>query len=144
MTPRRIACVACPTLFAKLQEIEPRASRIFLLEYDRRFAAYRSQFAFYDYSSPLVLPPELGLIPRQCRHCLRSCRVMMIPMSESRIKLIAVGACDLVVADPPFLSQECMEKTIQTVLTLSHTGRAIFCTGTHTRLCDWMDLSLLL
>eukprot|EP00042_Codosiga_hollandica_P038710 m.316846 g.316846 ORF g.316846 m.316846 type:complete len:220 (-) comp55466_c0_seq1:128-787(-) len=98
-TPGRIACVACPTLFAKLNELEPRNPRFTLLEYDRRFEVYGAQFVFYDYRNPV-----------------------------DGISHLPEHSFDLVIADPPFLAQECMEKTIQTVKYLAK-GDVIFCTG---------------
>ncbi len=79
--------------------MEPHSTRIFLLEYDRRFAVYGEQFSFYDYNNPLELAGSLQ------EHTF-----------------------DLVVADPPFLAQECMEKTAITVKFLAK-SKVLFCTG---------------
>ncbi|KAH7675266.1 Protein-lysine N-methyltransferase Efm5/EEF1AKMT1 protein [Dioscorea alata] len=54
----RVACVACPTLYAYLKKIEPNIS-VQLLEYDKRFEQYGSDFTFYDYNQPEDLPLEL-------------------------------------------------------------------------------------
>ncbi|KAK1644033.1 hypothetical protein QYE76_061838 [Lolium multiflorum] len=56
-----------------------------LLEYDERFGRYGAGFTFYDYNRPEELPPAL-------KHAYR-----------------------IVVADPPYLSQECLEKVAKTV-----------------------------
>ncbi|XP_044984798.1 EEF1A lysine methyltransferase 1-like [Hordeum vulgare subsp. vulgare] len=56
-----------------------------LLEYDERFGQYGDDFAFYDYNQPEALPPAM-------KH-----------------------AFQIVVADPPYLSQECLEKVAKTV-----------------------------
>uniref|UniRef100_M8C2T0 N(6)-adenine-specific DNA methyltransferase 2 n=1 Tax=Aegilops tauschii TaxID=37682 RepID=M8C2T0_AEGTA len=56
-----------------------------LLEYDERFGQYGDDFAFYDYNQPEALPPAM-------KH-----------------------AFSIVVADPPYLSQECLEKVAKTV-----------------------------
>ncbi|CAF2112796.1 unnamed protein product [Brassica napus] len=56
-----------------------------LLEYDMRFERYGSEFTFYDYNEPEELP--LGL-----KHCFH-----------------------IIVADPPYLSKECLERVAQTV-----------------------------
>lgn len=82
----RVACIACPTLYAylkviyllidwlfvciysffweiklihlNLQKIRPEVSAK-ILEYDIRFEQYGSDFAFYDYNQPQDLPLEL-------------------------------------------------------------------------------------
>ncbi|CAH8392480.1 unnamed protein product [Eruca vesicaria subsp. sativa] len=56
-----------------------------LLEYDMRFERYGSEFTFYDYNEPEDLPPHL-------KHCFH-----------------------IIVADPPYLSKECLERVTQTV-----------------------------
>ncbi|KAL9249998.1 EEF1A lysine methyltransferase 1-like protein [Drosera capensis] len=56
-----------------------------LLEYDRRFELYGDDFMFYDYNQPIELPQELQL------------------------------AYQVVVADPPYLSGECLEKVAQMI-----------------------------
>lgn len=56
-----------------------------LLEYDERFGQYGDDFTFYDYNQPEALPPAM-------KHAYR-----------------------IVVADPPYLSQECLEKVAKTV-----------------------------
>ena len=71
-----------------------------LLEYDSRFKVYGEQFVFYDYNQPLDLPNSL----------------------ESH-------SFDVVFADPPYLSEECLSKVAQTVEYLAK-GKVILCTGT--------------
>ncbi|RWR85435.1 DNA methylase [Cinnamomum micranthum f. kanehirae] len=83
-TSSPVACVACPTLYAYLKKIDPNIS-VQLLEYDKRFEQYGSNFTFYDYNYPEELPSEL-------KH-----------------------AYQVVVADPPYLSKECLEKVAQTI-----------------------------
>lgn len=56
-----------------------------LLEYDNRFKRYGSDFTFYDYNQPEELPSAL-------KH-----------------------AYQVIVADPPYLSKECLEKVAQTI-----------------------------
>uniref|UniRef100_A0A7N1A9S4 Protein-lysine N-methyltransferase n=1 Tax=Kalanchoe fedtschenkoi TaxID=63787 RepID=A0A7N1A9S4_KALFE len=85
----RVACVACPTLYAYLKKLYPNAS-VQLLEYDMRFEQYGSDFTFYDYNQPKDLPDAL-------QHSYK-----------------------IVVADPPYLSQECLEKVAQTISFLAH------------------------
>ncbi|MCO5568098.1 hypothetical protein L7F22_021794 [Adiantum nelumboides] len=68
----------------------------FLLEYDPRFERYGKDFTFYDYNFPENLPSELH------------------------------HAFQVVVADPPYLSRECLEKTAQTMKLLSKNDQAHF------------------
>ncbi|EFJ07374.1 hypothetical protein SELMODRAFT_236333 [Selaginella moellendorffii] len=63
--------------------------RAHLFEYDRRFARHGSDFTYYDYNHPEDLP----------RHF------------EHRFYVVA--------ADPPYLSEECLEKTTRAVQFLS-------------------------
>ncbi|KAG0553352.1 hypothetical protein M758_12G004800 [Ceratodon purpureus] len=56
-----------------------------LFEYDQRFKKYGNKFTFYDYNSPLDVPQ------------------------------VHQNAFQLVVADPPYLSKECLEKTVETM-----------------------------
>ncbi|PKI42923.1 EEF1A lysine methyltransferase 1 [Punica granatum] len=87
-SPRRVACIACPTLYAYLKKIDPSVAAQ-LLEYDQRFGQYGSDFTFYDYNQPEELPVDL-------KH-----------------------AFEIVVADPPYLSKECLEKVAQTISLLA-------------------------
>ncbi|EPS63773.1 hypothetical protein M569_11012 [Genlisea aurea] len=63
-----------------------------LLEYDQRFERYGTEFTFYDYNEPENLPSPL-------KH-----------------------SCHIVVADPPYLSKECLEKVAGTVKYLCKPG----------------------
>ncbi|VDN17968.1 unnamed protein product [Gongylonema pulchrum] len=101
----RIACVSCPTLVDYLLRNERVTSghvTIRLFEYDRRFLSkFPEEFVFYDYNEPLKIQED-------CRN-----------------------AFDLVVIDPPFLSDECLVKMAQTVRMLA-TGcqsKLLICTG---------------
>ncbi|KAH7554225.1 hypothetical protein JRO89_XS12G0137600 [Xanthoceras sorbifolium] len=89
----RVACIACPTLYAYLKKIGPDVSAK-LLEYDKRFEQYGSDFTFYDYNQPEDLPLEL-------KNTFR-----------------------IVVADPPYLSKECLEKVSQTTSFLARPGNS--------------------
>ncbi|KAL2643812.1 hypothetical protein R1flu_011399 [Riccia fluitans] len=60
-----------------------------LLEYDQRFSKFGQDFIFYDYNRPTDLPSELH------------------------------EAFHVVVADPPYLSRECLEKTVLSMKYLS-------------------------
>jgi len=99
----RIACVSCPTLYKAVVDtlnkeaaMEAAAAsdssatsspslppRAVVLEFDRRFAKWGRDFVFYDYQDPSV--PDL---PVEWR-----------------------GAFDVVVCDPPFLTEPCAGAT---------------------------------
>ena len=69
-----------------------------MFEYDQRFSKFGEDFVFYDYKSPLSIPKDLG------------------------------SAFDVVLADPPFLSDECLTKTAVTIKFLAK-QKIIVCTG---------------
>ena len=71
-----------------------------LLEYDRKFEIlYGNDFVYYDYTKPRELPEKI---------------------SETYF--------DIVVADPPYLSEECLKKVSETVKFLTR-GKILLCTG---------------
>lgn len=75
-----------------------------LLEFDARFEAlFPGHFVHFDYREPLGLPEELG------------------------------GAFDVLLADPPFLSKECLAKTAIALRFLASKGpqpaKILLCTG---------------
>ena len=78
--------------------MKPHKCDIILLEFDRRFD-HHDGFIFYDYNEPLKLPDKLG---SKC--------------------------CDVVIVDPPFLSEECLTKAAMTVNYLTK-DKIILCTG---------------
>jgi 16S rRNA G966 N2-methylase RsmD len=95
----RIACISCPTLYMRLRALKPASCTAICLEYDERFhALFGSDFVPYDYNDPLNLPSELH------------------------------ATFDIVVADPPFLSKECLSKTAVTVKWLTKKN-ILLCTG---------------
>ena len=51
----RVACIACPTLYAYLKKMEPNVS-VQLLKYDKCFGQYGSDYTVYDYNKPTELP----------------------------------------------------------------------------------------
>ncbi|KAG9446686.1 hypothetical protein H6P81_012814 [Aristolochia fimbriata] len=63
-----------------------------LLEFDNRFSQYGNDFTFYDYNHPEDLPITM-------RH-----------------------AYQIIVADPPYLSKECLEKVARTISFLKKPG----------------------
>jgi len=86
----RIACVSCPTLYTALLPVKPETCEVVLFEYDTRFNKFGKNFVFYDYNEPL------------------------------RVDAVHHHNYDLVVADPPFLSDECLRKTSETIKLLTN------------------------
>ncbi|XP_012362175.1 EEF1A lysine methyltransferase 1 [Nomascus leucogenys] len=95
----RIACVSAPSVYQKLRELCRENFSIYIFEYDKRFAMYGEEFIFYDYNNPLDLPEK-----------------------------IAAHSFDIVIADPPYLSEECLRKTSETIKYLTQ-GKILLCTG---------------
>lgn len=98
----RVACVSAPSVYQKLKQgVVSGSDRVsaVVLEYDRRFATYGDEFIFYDYNAPLSLPAS-----------------------------VAPQSFDVVLADPPYLSEECLRKVAQTIKHLSK-GKVLLCTG---------------
>lgn len=84
----------------QLTEETARNIDIKIFEYDQRFKVYGDDFEFYDYKQPLEISEEL------------------------------VNRFDLIIADPPFLSEECHTKTGMTIGKLGKKDhRLIICTG---------------
>ncbi|CAM6039545.1 unnamed protein product [Sphagnum compactum] len=84
-----------------------------LFEYDHRFGKYGSDFTFYDYNQPLDLPKQHA------------------------------QGFDTVVADPPYLSKECFEKTAQTMKHLAkdpQSSQLLVLTGAVQREVVWLSL----
>uniref|UniRef100_A0A9L0JZU3 EEF1A lysine methyltransferase 1 n=1 Tax=Equus asinus TaxID=9793 RepID=A0A9L0JZU3_EQUAS len=95
----RIACVSAPSVYQKLRELHREDFSVYIFEYDKRFAIYGEEFIFYDYNNPLDLPEK-----------------------------IAAHSFDIVIADPPYLSEECLRKTSETIKYLTQ-GKILLCTG---------------
>ena len=79
-----------------------------LFEYDKRFASVAcDDFVYYDYKNPM----SFGQTANNSDLCLRE-------------------YFDIIIADPPFLSEECMTKTSVTVKYLAKKeAKLLFCTG---------------
>ena len=86
-------------MYKKLLSIKPEGCEAKIFEYDRRFAVFGEDFIFYDYKKPLDLEAA-----------------------------ITEHSFDLVFADPPFLSEECLTKTAKTIKYLAK-EKIILCTG---------------
>lgn len=103
--PHRIACLSAPSVYQKLKQgVVDGSDRVsaVVLEFDRRFAAYGQDFIFYDYNDPLRLPAD-----------------------------VAPQSFDVVLADPPYLSEECLSKVAKTIKYLSK-SKVLLCTGEET------------
>lgn len=132
----RVACVSCPTLYKAIVDVvkeetasgvaeasadnstinvgSPSSRRAIVLEFDRRFAKWGADFVFYDYKDDSI--PEL-------------------PVDWK-------NSFDVVVCDPPFLTEDCAAATLKaavetlgkkpsstTTSTASPTCKVMFCTG---------------
>jgi len=129
----RIACVSCPTLYKAIVDVvktdsateesttsstsssSPSGGRAVVLEFDRRFAKWGVDFVFYDYKDASI--PDL---PVDWRHSF-----------------------DVVVCDPPFLTEDCAAATLKAAVDTLGTKRVegessttstkmckvMFCTG---------------
>lgn len=94
----RIACISAPSAFKGLKRLNHPRVQPFVFEYDRRFAAYGPEFVFYDFNHPADLQStysdeELGG-----------------PLRKS---------FDGIIADPPYLNEECMGLTGETIRLLA-------------------------
>lgn len=100
----KAACVSAPSAFVafrnKLSSEEQSKINIHIFEFDKRFSLYKEDYSFYDFNDPFNL--------------------------DIKFK----NSFDYVLADPPFLSDECWEKTAATVKwLLKPNGRILLCTG---------------
>lgn len=94
--------MSAPSVYQKLKQGTVDGSdrvSVAVLEYDRRFAAYGDDFVYYDYNQPVSF--EVDVEPR---------------------------SFDVVLADPPYLSEECLSKVAQTIKHLSK-SKVLLCTG---------------
>ncbi|XP_054164380.1 EEF1A lysine methyltransferase 1-like [Oppia nitens] len=107
MTEKSIACISCPTLFDCLyrkliKDSINQSIKLILFEFDKRFQMkYPSNYVFYDYNQPL---------------------------DNSFIDRFTERSFDVVIADPPFLSDECLRKTSETINYLAN-DKILLCTG---------------
>lgn len=108
--PLRIVCISAPSAFKALKRLDCADVRAFVLEFDRRFSAYGADFVFYDFNHPSQLVSEFS--ERETGGPLRR-------------------SFDAVIADPPYLNEECMTLTGETIRLLSKTSKTpvMFNTG---------------
>ena len=90
--------MSSPTAYKRIRDLKGGNVQAFCLEYDDRFKVYGEDFVFYDFNEPLKLPETLK------------------------------NSFDIVVADPPFLSEECLCKTAVTIRYLMK-DKVVLCTG---------------
>ncbi|GBG67416.1 hypothetical protein CBR_g551 [Chara braunii] len=83
--------IACVSCPSLFRELRKnhKVEHLHLFEYDKRFAVFGNQFSLYDYYHPLDIPSHLH------------------------------HSFGVVVADPPYLSEECFVKTAQTMKLLA-------------------------
>jgi EEF1A lysine methyltransferase 1 len=102
--PVSVACVSTPTIFKWFKQHTHSNIDVKVFEFDRRFLRYGDDFVYYDYESPTMLRKKFH------------------------------GCFDWVVVDPPFLSEEVLEKYAQTIeLIMKKEGRIILMTGIKVR-----------
>lgn len=101
----KIALIGCPSLyyFLKKRINDSFQFTVSLLDVDKRFSAYKDDFIHYDYNEPL----------------------------PTHIKDQFKNYFDIVILDPPFLSEECFLKCALTAKFLTK-DKIVICTGKHT------------
>ncbi|KAH8375109.1 hypothetical protein KR093_011650 [Drosophila rubida] len=97
----RVALLSCPSLYTTIKQMKFNVN---IFEYDQRFVAYGSDFVHYDYNAIDGNPNYLS------QHN---------------------NSYDLIIADPPFLSEECMTKMSKIVMNLQRNtdSKIVFCSG---------------
>lgn len=99
----KIGCISCPTVYKLIHECTD-GPESYLFEYDRRFEqVYGDSFVYYDYQEPI------SGFRQDFNHYF-----------------------DVLIVDPPFLSEECLTKVAESVKFLSKLDdkcRIILCTG---------------
>ena len=92
--PLRIACISAPSAYKALKRLAHPDVRPFVLEFDRRFATYGPEFVYYDFNFPSALASDF------------TDAEMGGPLRKN---------FDAIIADPPYLNEECMSKTGETI-----------------------------
>ncbi|KAI8324197.1 hypothetical protein GQ54DRAFT_241028, partial [Martensiomyces pterosporus] len=87
-----IAFISSPTAYVAFRNVAPERKNAFVFEFDQRFDVFKDQFVHYDYNKPLEFPLAKEL----------------------------KGKFKFIVADPPFLNEDCLTKTASTVRYLSN------------------------
>lgn len=99
----KIGLISCPSLYRTIkssQEAELKKLEVKLFEFDKRFTCFAPDFIYYDYNEPLSVDSAYN------------------------------NYFDVVLVDPPFLSEECLSKTAETVKLVGKADcKIILCTG---------------
>lgn len=97
-----VALLSCPSLYDQIRAVNA-AGVVNLFEFDERFVAYGSDYVHFDYNHATTADY----------------------LQEFN------GLYDLIVVDPPFLAEECIEKMSHIVRRLCKpdTGKVILCSG---------------
>ncbi|KAI9506035.1 Protein-lysine N-methyltransferase efm5 [Coemansia spiralis] len=82
-----IAFISSPTAYVALRNIAPDRQNAFVFEFDKRFDVFKDQYILYDFNKPLDFT------------------------RASELK----GKFKFIVADPPFLNEDCLMQTMETV-----------------------------
>lgn len=97
-----VALLSCPSLYESIRKVSAYAT-VRLFEFDRRFSCYGQDFVFYDYNN-------ISNDPEYMQDYLHQ--------------------FEIVIMDPPFLSEECIGKLAQIVNKISKpTSKLILCSG---------------
>lgn len=98
----KIALLSCPSLYKSIKSVHPNGVvRIF--EFDNRFSVFGDDFVFYDYKD--------------------------IERNENLVKNYE-HYFDIIIADPPFLSEECIERTANIIKQIKkEDSNVIMCSG---------------
>ncbi|KAJ6646961.1 Protein-lysine N-methyltransferase CG9154, partial [Pseudolycoriella hygida] len=98
----KIALLSCPSLYDSIRSVNEDIT-IRLFEFDQRFSCYGQDFVFYDYNIISDDPEYMDDYSQQF---------------------------DIVLMDPPFLSEECICKLSQIVKKISKpTAKLVLCSG---------------
>lgn len=98
----RVALVSCPSLYKSIKAIHPNGI-VRVLEFDERFAAFGDDFVRFDY-----------------KNVYKSSNYM----DEYREYF------DIIIVDPPFLSEECIQSIAQLVNKIRRENtRIVLCSG---------------
>ncbi|XP_055849702.1 protein-lysine N-methyltransferase CG9154 [Episyrphus balteatus] len=96
----QIALLSCPSLYSTIKDIH---ADVKIFEFDRRFSTFGDDFIFYDFNDAFQEPNHID------EHA---------------------SLYDLIIADPPFLSEDCIIKTAHIIKKLKKPeGKIIFCSG---------------
>lgn len=77
----QVALLSCPSLYKSVKSIHPNGT-VKLFEFDKRFSTFNDDFVYYDYNQAAI---ESGYLQQYA------------------------GQFDIILVDPPFLSEECIQ-----------------------------------